>query len=64
MAKYNINMLYPFLLQMFLHLNPIKALAKLMVIEADDFIFGQVMSNGDVIISTLKNVCMMGVVDP
>ncbi len=57
-------MLYPFLLQMFLHLNPIKALAKLMVIEADDFIFGQVMSNGDVIISTLKNVCMMGVVDP
>jgi hypothetical protein len=49
---------------MFLHLNPIKALAKLMVIEADDFIFGQVMSNGDVIISTLKNVCMMGVVDP
>jgi hypothetical protein len=39
-AKYNINMLYPLLLQVFLDLNPIKALTKLEVIEDDDLIFG------------------------
>jgi hypothetical protein len=30
-------MLYPILLQVFLDLNPIKALAKLKVVEDDDF---------------------------
>lgn len=36
-AKYNTDMLYPILLQVFLDLNPIKALAKLKVVEDDDF---------------------------
>jgi hypothetical protein len=55
MAKYDTNILCPLLLQVFFHLNHVKALAELEVVEDDDFFFPEIMLNDDAIISILKN---------
>jgi hypothetical protein len=54
MAKYDTNILCPLLLQVFFHLNHVKALAELEVVEDDDFFFPEIMLNDDAIISILK----------
>ncbi len=43
------------LLQVFFHLNLVRATIELVTIEDGDLFFGQVVSSDDVIMSTLKN---------
>ncbi len=53
--KYDTNIVCHLLLQVFFHLNLIRATIELVTIENDDLFFGQVVSSDDVIMSTLKN---------
>ncbi len=54
-VKYDINIVYPFLLQVILCLNLVRTLIKLVLVEDDDSFFGQIVFNDDVIMFTLRN---------
>ncbi len=53
--NYDINIVCHILLQVFFHLNLVKATIELVTIEDGDLFFGRVVSSDDVIMSTLKN---------
>ncbi len=56
MIDYDINIVCPLFLHVFLHVNPIKvAMNHLVVVENNDLFFGQTISSDDAIMSTLKN---------
>ncbi len=55
-TNYDVNIVCPLLLQVFFHLNLVRAIVdQLIVVEDEDLFFGQIVSNDDVIMSTLKN---------
>jgi hypothetical protein len=55
-TNYDVNIVCPLLLELFFHLNLVKAVVdQLIVVEDEDLFFGQIVSNDDVIMSTLKN---------
>lgn len=54
-VEYNVKIVYPLLVQAYLHLNPMKAVAEFVVFENDDNFFGQNISNDDAIMSTMRN---------
>ncbi len=53
--EYDVKIMYPLLVQTYLHLNPMKAIAELIVVEDDDNFFGKNIFNDDVIMSTVRN---------
>jgi hypothetical protein len=53
-AEYDVKIVYPLLVQTYLHLNPMKAIMKPVVVENDNF-FGQNIFNDDAIMSTVRN---------
>jgi len=48
-AKYNVKIVYPLLVQAYFHLNLMKAIAELIVVEDDDNFFDKNISNDDAI---------------
>ncbi len=53
-AEYDVKIMYPLLVQAYLHLNLVKAVMKSVVVEDDNF-FGQNIFNDDAIMSTVRN---------
>jgi deoxyadenosine/deoxycytidine kinase len=54
-VEYDAKIMYSLLVQTYFHLNPMKAIAKLIVVEDDDNFFGQTIYNNDVIMSIMRN---------
>ncbi len=54
-SKCDSKVVYPLLLQVYLHLNPMKAITDPITIEDDDYLFGHIVFIDDAIMSTLKN---------
>ncbi len=54
-AKYDAKIMYPLLVQTYFHLNPMKVVVELIVIEDDDNFFGKNIYNDDAIMSTVRN---------
>jgi len=52
--EYDVNIVCLFIIIIF-HLNPITEVVESTVVEDDDLFFGQIASNDDAIMSTLKN---------
>lgn len=58
--RQSINVLiHPFLLDVYLHLNLVKGLLVVVLIEDNDMLFGQIVFNDDTIMFTLKNELQM-----
>jgi hypothetical protein len=41
-AKYDVKIVYPLLVQAYLHLNPMKTIVKSVIVENDDYFFGKI----------------------
>jgi hypothetical protein len=54
-AKYDAKIVCPLLVQTYLHLNPVKAVVKSVVVEHDENFFGQNIFNDDAIMSIVRN---------
>ncbi len=55
MLEYDAKIMYPLLVQTYFHLNPVKAVVKLIVVEDDHNFFGQIIYNDGVIMSIMRN---------
>ncbi len=54
-VEYDAKVVYPFMLQVYFYLNFTRVLVEGTTIEDDDFFGGHIISNDDVIKSTLNN---------
>jgi hypothetical protein len=54
-AEYDVKIVYPLLVQTYLHLNLVEALVKSFVVEDDENFFGQNIFNDDAIMSIVRN---------
>jgi hypothetical protein len=54
-AKYNAKIVYPLLVQTYLHLNLVKTIVELIVVEDDDNFFGKNIFNDDAIMLIMRN---------
>ncbi len=54
-AKYDAKIVYPLLVQTYLHLNLVKVVVKLVIVEDDDNFFRQNIFNDDAIMSIVRN---------
>ncbi len=54
-AKYNAKIVYLLLVQAYLHLNLVKAIVELIVVEDDDNFFGKNIFNDDAIMLIMRN---------
>ncbi len=54
-SKCDFKVVYPLLLQVYMHLNPMKATTNPIRIEDNDYFFGHIVFIDDAIMSTLNN---------
>ncbi len=54
-VEYDVKSVYPLLVQAYLHLNPMKAIAESIVVEYDDNFSRKNIYNDDAIMSTMRN---------
>jgi len=54
-AKYDVKIVYPLLVQAYFHLDLVKVVVESIVVEDDDNFFGRNIYNDDAIMSTVRN---------
>jgi hypothetical protein len=54
-VEYDVKIVYPLLVQAYLHLNPMKAIVESIVVEYDDNFSGKNIYNDDANMSTMRN---------